>query len=127
MGSRAIPPRPPPPQRWSTSTRSSRARRRIQRIRRRPPATATVTPLNRRKPVREVDFLPDWYPKVRQRKRVVALQAWITMILVCGLGLWMLLVQRNVQARETELRTLRTDLAQSETELQRLEDLLKLQ
>ena len=77
--------------------------------------------------MREVEFLPSWYPKVRQRRRMVALQAWITLVLVCGLGLWILLVQRNVHAREIELASLRTDLNQSETELQRLEDLLQLQ
>src|SRR5687767_11857298 len=64
---------------------------------------------------------------VRKRKRMVALQAWVTLILMCGLGLWMLLVQRNVHAREAELKALRTDLEQSETELARLEDLLQWQ
>jgi Tfp pilus assembly protein PilN len=77
--------------------------------------------------MREVEFLPDWYPKVRKRKRIMALQAWVTLILMSGLGLWMLLVQRNVHAREVELVGLRTDLDQSETELARLEDLLQLQ
>jgi hypothetical protein len=69
--------------------------------------------------VREIEFLPDWYPKVRKRKRMVALQAWVTLTLMCGLGSWMLLVQRNVHAREIELKGLRTDLNQSETELAR--------
>jgi Tfp pilus assembly protein PilN len=77
--------------------------------------------------MREVEFLPDWYPKVRQRKRVVALQAWMTLILICGLGLWMLLVQRNVYARQQELSLLSKDLQTSEVDLQRLEDLLQLQ
>lgn len=77
--------------------------------------------------MREVEFLPEWYPKVRQRKRMVALQAWVALILMCGLGLWMLLVQRNVQAREIELDALRNDLDHSEHELSRLEDLLRLQ
>ena len=77
--------------------------------------------------MRELEFLPDWYPKVRKRKRQVALQAWVTIILMCGLGLWMLLVQRNVHAREIEVESLRKDLDQSETELARLEDLLQLQ
>ena len=77
--------------------------------------------------MREVEFLPTWYPKVRKRRRVVALQAWITLILICGLGLWILLVQRNVHAREVELISLHTDLTKSEGELQRLEDLLALQ
>jgi hypothetical protein len=77
--------------------------------------------------VREVEFLPEWYPKVRKHKRMVALQAWVTLILLCGLGLWMLLVQRNVHAREVDLDGLRTDLDHSQTELARLEDLLLLE
>jgi hypothetical protein len=77
--------------------------------------------------VRELEFLPDWYPRVRKRKRVVALQTWVTITVMCGLGLWMLLVQRNVHAREVEVASLRTDLDKSETELTRLEDLLQLQ
>ena len=77
--------------------------------------------------MRELEFLPDWYPKVRKRKRVVALQAWMTLTVMCGLGLWMLLVQRNVQAREVEVDYLHKQLDQSETELARLEDLLQLQ
>jgi hypothetical protein len=77
--------------------------------------------------VRELEFLPDWYPRVRKRKRMVALQTWVTITVMCGLGLWMLLVQRNVHAREVEVESLRTDLDKSETELARLEDLLQLQ
>ena len=26
--------------------------------------------------MREVEFLPEWYPKVRQRKRAVMIQTW---------------------------------------------------
>jgi Tfp pilus assembly protein PilN len=77
--------------------------------------------------MRELEFLPDWYPRVRKRKRMVALQTWVTLIMMCGLGLWMLLVQRNVHAREVEVESLRTDLDKSETDLARLEDLLQLQ
>src|SRR5512145_2158078 len=80
-----------------------------------------------RKSMREVEFLPAWYPKVRRRRRMVAFQAWITLFLVFSLGLWIVMAQRNVQAREIELAALRTDFDQSETELQRLEDLLTLQ
>jgi len=77
--------------------------------------------------MREVEFLPEWYPKVRRRKHLMAVQAWATIILISGLGLWMLLVQRNVHAREVELNSLRSDLNQSEVDIQRLEDLLSLQ
>jgi hypothetical protein len=77
--------------------------------------------------MREVDFLPEWYPGVRQRRRRVALQAWITMITIAGLGIWTLTSQRSVHAREVELASLKTDVNQSETEIQRLDDLLTLQ
>src|SRR5439155_8358611 len=53
--------------------------------------------------------------------------AWITLLLAAGLGLWMLLVQRNVHLKESDLARLKTDLTQSETEVDRLNDLLKLQ
>jgi hypothetical protein len=77
--------------------------------------------------MREVEFLPEWYPRVRRRRRMVVMQAWATLGLICALGMWMLLVQRNVHAREVELSSLRTDLNQSEAEVARLEELLGLQ
>lgn len=77
--------------------------------------------------MREVEFLPDWYPKVRRRRRMVGLQAWVTLLLIGGLGLWMMLAQRNVHAREVQLAGLHTDLSQTQTELQHLDNLLELQ
>jgi Tfp pilus assembly protein PilN len=77
--------------------------------------------------MREVEFLPEWYPKVRKRKRMVALQAWSTLILIAGLGLWMILVQRNVRLRQHALGALQTDLFHSEEEINHLEEALKLQ
>ena len=77
--------------------------------------------------MREVEFLPEWYPKVRKRKRMVAFQAWITLILVVGLGLWMILVQRNVYAHQQQLGTLQTDLYRSEEEVRHLDEALTLQ
>jgi hypothetical protein len=77
--------------------------------------------------MREVEFLPDWYPKVRARKRAVMLQTWATLALVVALGVWMLMAQRNVHAREAELSNLSTDLNQSEVQRQRLQELLDLQ
>jgi hypothetical protein len=77
--------------------------------------------------MREVEFLPEWYPRVRQRRRMVVMQTWASLALICALGVWMLLVQRNVHAREVELSSLRTDLNQSEAEVSRLEELLQLQ
>ena len=77
--------------------------------------------------MREVEFLPEWYPAVRRRKRRVAMQAWATLILICVLGLWTVMSQQRVVAREVELGKLRGDLNQTEAELERLGELLELQ
>ena len=71
--------------------------------------------------MREMEFLPEWYPKVRKRRRMVVMQAWVTFTVVLGLGLWMVLVQRNVYARQQELGSLQTDLCRSEEQVQRLD------
>jgi len=77
--------------------------------------------------MREVEFLPEWYPKVRKRRRMVTLQAWITFILFFGLGLWTLMAQRNVNASQRALGSLQSDLYRSETEIQHLEEAQKLE
>jgi Tfp pilus assembly protein PilN len=77
--------------------------------------------------VRELEFLPEWYPKVRLRRRRVALQGWLTLLLLAALGSWMLFVQRNVRAEQRELSGLSSEFTQSEAEVERLDELLKLQ
>jgi len=77
--------------------------------------------------VREPEFLPAWYPQLRRRKRLVALQGWMTLVLICGLGLWFVLVQRNVRASELQLQSLGGQMAQTQLELARLDDMLELQ
>lgn len=77
--------------------------------------------------MRELEFLPEWYPRVRLRRRRVALQGWMTLVLLAGLGLWMLFVQRNVRAQQRELAGLSGEFTQSEVEVERLDELLKLQ
>jgi len=76
--------------------------------------------------MRDLEFLPEWYPKLRRRKRAVAFQAWVTLGIMAFLGLWMLLAQRDVHARETELRDVSSSLTRSVTELDRLKTLEKL-
>ncbi|MGH7215115.1 MAG: hypothetical protein ACREIT_10165, partial [Tepidisphaeraceae bacterium] len=77
--------------------------------------------------MRELEFLPEWYPKIRCRKRMVMLQTWITMILVAGLGLWMFMAQRNVRSAEGSLSVLSRELVETEQELRKLDDLIGLQ
>jgi Tfp pilus assembly protein PilN len=76
--------------------------------------------------MREVEFLPDWYPKVRRRRRAVATQAWGTLAISVILGIWMLMAQRSVSAKQRELADISSSLTQSVVEVERLKQLVEL-
>src|SRR5690606_32166709 len=88
-------------------------------------------PANRWKPgrwsMRELEFLPAWYPQLRQRKRLMVLQGWMSLLVIAGLALWLSLINRNISADEAQLRALTADLSRTQLELHTLDDLLSLQ
>jgi Tfp pilus assembly protein PilN len=59
--------------------------------------------------VRELEFLPDWYPQTRRRRRMVILQAWLIVVLAIGMGSW---VVRNDRYNTLDERNLATQSAQ---------------
>lgn len=77
--------------------------------------------------MREVDFLPAWYPRLHRRRRAVAIQAWLTLGVAAALGLWVLTAQTDVQARERELGSISGLLTRSQADVERLETLLDMQ
>jgi hypothetical protein len=77
--------------------------------------------------MRELEFLPEWYPQIRRKKRLLVLQGWMTMAVVVTLGLWMLLAQRNVRAKEADLITIKSRLQDTQSELAKLDEMLGLQ
>jgi Tfp pilus assembly protein PilN len=77
--------------------------------------------------MRELEFLPAWYPKARQRRRLIILQVWMTLLIAIGLGFWSFLVRTNVTNASDALDELSARLAQTDTELKRLDELLRLQ
>lgn len=76
--------------------------------------------------MREIEFLPDWYPRTRQRKRIVVLQCWALGIVLSGFGAWITLAQRNVRAASAEIETLGGQLVQSQSEQRMLAEQLEL-
>jgi hypothetical protein len=76
--------------------------------------------------VRELEFLPSWYPQARRRQRWLRLQAGTTLLLICGLCLWMGLARRNINSANAALATVDAQLAQSQLELEQLQVQLKL-
>ncbi len=76
--------------------------------------------------MRELEFLPNWYPQARRRQRWLRTQGIVTLLLVGGLGLWLGLAQRNIRAAQASLASVDTQLAQSQLELEQLQVQLKL-
>jgi Tfp pilus assembly protein PilN len=70
--------------------------------------------------MRELEFLPDWYPSLRKRKRTVGVQAYATVILISGLCLWGWLSGRNMRSASASLHALQDQLSQTDNELARL-------
>src|SRR5688572_16763379 len=86
------------------------------------PAAAAMArrPVRRRPSVRELEFLPDWYPGLRRQRRLVILQAWMTLAVLGGLGLWLLLAQRNVHNAAAAVAALDAQVLQTRTEQRQL-------
>jgi Tfp pilus assembly protein PilN len=76
--------------------------------------------------MRELEFLPAWYPALRRKRRWMTLQAWLTGAVLITLGFWMLLAQRNVHAAQSTLDNIHGQLQQTDQELHRLSELQAL-
>jgi hypothetical protein len=76
--------------------------------------------------MRELEFLPDWYPRLRRQRRRVLLQTWVALLVVAGLALWLTLARRNVTRAESALRAFEVQVLQTETERRQLEEQLHM-
>jgi len=77
--------------------------------------------------VRELEFLPEWYPQTRRRRAMVMAQGWMLVALVVGLGLWTILSSRSVRKDQAQLAHLSGELSRSREELAQLDELLALE
>ena len=76
--------------------------------------------------MRELEFLPAWYAALRQKRRILLIEAWLGIVIFLGLSLWMILSARNVMGKETLLSTREKQLTQSNHDLQMLAELESL-
>jgi Tfp pilus assembly protein PilN len=72
--------------------------------------------------MRELEFLPEWYPQSRRRKRIVLLQGYMTLLLAAGLIVWLLLAHRNTQAKVAALAGINSQILQAHQEMHQLEE-----
>jgi Tfp pilus assembly protein PilN len=74
----------------------------------------------------EMEFLPDWYPKLRRRKRMVLIQGWLTVVMALSLALWLFMAHRNTREKQAQIWRLEGQLAQTHSELRQLDELLDI-
>lgn len=77
--------------------------------------------------MREIEFLPDWYPQICRSKQRVVLQAWVSGVVVVALSLWVFLAHHNVRAAEAALTNLDGQMSQAQSDLAKLDELIRMQ
>jgi Tfp pilus assembly protein PilN len=77
--------------------------------------------------MRELEFVPAWYPRLRKRKRTVGVQAYATTVLLVGLCFWGWLSGRNIRAASASVDLLKGEISQTDSELRRLDEALAQQ
>jgi Tfp pilus assembly protein PilN len=70
--------------------------------------------------VREPEFLPNWYPLLLRRQRMVVAQAWVTVVVLAALAAWALNGQKQLHAAQRNLAAIKSQLVQTGADLQRL-------
>ena len=74
----------------------------------------------------EMEFLPAWYPQLRRRKRLVALQVYMSLVVLIGLGLWMVKFNSNITRDRADLARLNNQLQDTQLVLHKLDEQEKL-
>jgi len=73
--------------------------------------------------VRELEFLPQWYPTLQQRKQTLAVQGWIALTVVLCMAAGAVAQRWQVHLQEQVVRQNSEQIAQSSRQLAKLDDL----
>jgi Tfp pilus assembly protein PilN len=73
--------------------------------------------------MREMEFLPPWYPQVRRNLRLAVVEVWLLVVLVGGVGLWKAFASRSVNSASAALASLEGQQTQTDAELKKLDEL----
>jgi hypothetical protein len=77
--------------------------------------------------VRDIEFLPDWYPMIRRRYRVVVFQAYTTAVILVMLGTYALVQRYHVYTARQATKKTDTQIGRTKIELAELSEKLHLQ
>jgi Tfp pilus assembly protein PilN len=73
--------------------------------------------------MRDLEFLPAWYPQTRQRRRLIVLQGWLILTLVAGMGTYLAMADRNIRTDVESRATLQAQLDQTNAQLAEMDKL----
>ena len=73
--------------------------------------------------MRELEFLPAWYPSTRQRRRLIVLQGWLILSLIAGMGTYLAMSDRNIHTDLDSRATLQAQLDQTNAQLAEMDKL----
>jgi Tfp pilus assembly protein PilN len=76
--------------------------------------------------MRELEFLPDWYPQWHRRRRLLLLETWLVIVLAAGLGLWVYLASGNLSRERQALTDINGQLSETNTQLEKIDRLESL-
>ncbi|MCS7033542.1 MAG: PilN domain-containing protein [Phycisphaerae bacterium] len=76
--------------------------------------------------MRELEFLPEWYPILRRRRGLAVTQAWVTAVLMAALCLVGVAEHRRVMAYEATSTELTAEMNRTRAQLRMLDEQLEL-
>jgi Tfp pilus assembly protein PilN len=77
--------------------------------------------------MREPDFVPRWYPQLRNRQRNLIIEIWVIALLGGALYLWGWQSRLHLGQQQAEITSLDSRLGQTSVQLEKLKDMLDTQ
>jgi len=69
--------------------------------------------------MREVEFLPAWYPLLRRRRIMMYAESWALVIVITAMAAWLMIFHHGIGAPRRRLTGLDRQLTQTDADLQR--------
>jgi len=76
--------------------------------------------------MRELEFLPEWYPVMRRRRALAVTQSWATAVLLAGACLWGISGHQRVMAYQAESERIGAEFKQVRADLKLLDEQLRM-
>jgi len=77
--------------------------------------------------MREPDFVPRWYPRLRRGRNIVILEIWVIALLAGALYLWGWQSRLHLRQQQADVNILDKRLGQTSIQLEKLKEMLSLQ